>query len=217
VSLAAEEPNDPLGQFLLSLRTRGYRDTRLLAAIERAPRALFLPADQVRFAYQDLALPLPCGQQATAPSVVVEMIHRLAVEPSHQVLEVGTGTGWQTAILAGLCKAVVSVERFHTLADEAEARLDHFGVSNAVVAHGDGEGGLPAAAPFDRIVFNAAVAEISPIIAAQLADRGLMLAPVVTADGQFLTQHEWRDGRWKIARLGPSSFPPMMPGTAAFL
>jgi protein-L-isoaspartate(D-aspartate) O-methyltransferase len=85
------------------------------------------------------------------------------------------------------------------------------------VAHGDGEGGLPAAAPFDRIVFNAAVAEVSPLMAAQLAEGGFVLAPVQAADGQFLTRHEWQDGRWVTMRIGPSMFPQLMPGTAAVL
>jgi protein-L-isoaspartate(D-aspartate) O-methyltransferase len=217
VSSAAEEPNDPIGQFLLSLRARGYRDTRLLTAIERAPRAQFAPSEHATLAYQELALPISCGQQATAPSVVVDLVQRLAVEPSHQVLEIGTGTGWQTAIFANLCQAVVSVERFQTLADDAQARLDALGIANAVVAHGDGEGGLPAAAPFDRIVFNAAVAEVSPLMAAQLAEGGFVLAPVQAADGQFLTRHEWQDGRWVTMRIGPSMFPQLMPGTAAVL
>ena len=152
--------DNALATFLLMLRARGLRDVALLNAIERAPRERFLPLPYVGFAYQEIAVPLPCGQEVTAPLAVLDAILALRVRSESQVLEIGTGSGWQTAILAGVARAVVSVERFATLAEAADQRLAALGISNAVIAHGDGEGGLPAGAPFDRIIINLSLIHI---------------------------------------------------------
>jgi protein-L-isoaspartate(D-aspartate) O-methyltransferase len=216
---SAEEIDDrePLGGFLLTLRTRGHRDPALLTAIERAPRAAFLPLPYLGFAYQDIALPIGCGQEATAPFAVVEAVSRLEVRPEHSVLEIGGGSGWQTAILAGLARAVVSVERFRSLASEAERRIARLGLRNVVVTHGDGAEGLVEAAPFDRVIINAAVGSIPPAIAAQLAPGAAVVAPLIEAGGQSLMRLT-RDGRgWSMQRLGPSRHPPLALGAAAHL
>ncbi len=163
MSSAAEElrgeGDEALGQFLISLRARGNRSQRLLEAVERAPRADFLPPEHVGFAYRDMSLPLPCGQETGRPLAVVAAVAALEIEPDHDVLEIGAGSGWQTALIAGLCRAVASVERWRLLAEAADRRLQRLGFDNAVVAHGDGTDGLPDAAPFDRIIVNAAAVE----------------------------------------------------------
>ncbi len=209
--------HEALGGFLLMLRARGFRETALLTAIEHAPRNAFLPLPYVGFAYQDMAIPLDCGQEASSPIAIIEAVNALQVLPTHHVLEIGTGSGWQTAVLAGLCEAIVSVERFRTLAEDADRRMQKLGFTTAVVAHGDGEGGLPAAAPFDRIIINAAVDGISPIIQAQLAPDGMILAPVMGETGQRLTRFRERGGQLVASDLGPCRFAPLVPGAATLL
>ena len=216
-SLSGSGNHEALGYFILNMRARGFRDTALLNAIERAPRTDFLPPDYTEFAYNMLSLPLPCGQEAGSPLSLVEAVGFLQIEPHHHVLEIGTGSGWQTALLASLAKAVVSVERWKTLADAADARLQAAGYSNVVVAHGDGTGGLPAAAPFDRIIFNAAIEDLSPLIEAQLAPGGIVLAPVVNGGQQFLIRFEKQGDRLVQTPLGPANFAAIVPGTADYL
>jgi protein-L-isoaspartate(D-aspartate) O-methyltransferase len=209
--------HEALGAFLLMLRARGFRDSALLSAIERAPRDEFLPLPYMGFAWQDMAIPLDCGQEAPSPLSIIEAINALQVQPDHHVLEIGAGSGWQTAVLAGLCEAIVSVERYKTMADDADRKMQKLGITNAVIAHGDGEGGLPAAAPFQRIIINAAVDGISPIIAAQLADDGLLIAPVTGEQGQRLMRFRKRGEQFITTDLGACRFAPLMSGTASVL
>jgi protein-L-isoaspartate(D-aspartate) O-methyltransferase len=209
--------HEALGAFLLMLRARGFRDSALLNAIERAPRNEFLPLPYMGFAFQDIAIPLDCGQEAPSPLSIIETISGLQVQPNHHVLEIGTGSGWQTAVLAGLCEAIVSVERYRTLADAADHRMQKLAIANAVIAHGDGEGGLPAAAPFQRIIINAAVDGVSPIIAAQLADDGMIIAPLIGEQGQRLTRFRKRGDQFVTNDLGVCRFEPLKSGTASLL
>jgi protein-L-isoaspartate(D-aspartate) O-methyltransferase len=206
-----------LATFLLMLRAKGLRDAAMLNAVERAPRERFLPLPYVGFAYQEIAVPLPCGQEATAPLAVLDAILALRVKPDSQVLEIGTGSGWQTAILAGVAQAVASVERFASLAEAADQRLTALGIGNAVIAHGDGEGGLPAGAPFDRIIINAAVDTIPPILAAQLAEGGILVAAIREADEAYLTRFTKMDGELVAERLGRSRLPSLAAGIASVL
>ncbi len=209
--------HEALGSFLLMLRARGYRDMALLTALERAPRDAFVPLPYVGFAYQDMAIPLACGQEATPPLAVIETVNALQLNPSHHVLEIGTGSGWQTALIAGLCQAIVSVERFRTLAEEADQKLQRLGFTGAVVAHGDGQGGMPAGAPFDRIIINAAVDEISPLLLAQLAPGGQIIAPIDGENGQRLTRFRLQGDGVQASDLGPCRCGPLMSGAAVHL
>jgi protein-L-isoaspartate(D-aspartate) O-methyltransferase len=211
------DAQEALAGFILNLRARGIRNTTLLNAVERAPRTDFLPAEYADHAYHSMVLPLPCGQEAGCPFAIVETISALQIEPQHHVLEIGTGSGWQTALIGSLATAVASVERWQTLADSAEARLTAAGISNVVVAHGDGTAGLPSAGPFDRIIINAAIDELSPLLQAQLAEGGLVIAPLQGEDGQFLTRFEMRGDRLYAASLGPTSYAPLCEGSSLFL
>jgi protein-L-isoaspartate(D-aspartate) O-methyltransferase len=208
------DSDEALGQFLIGLRTRGFRASRLLEAVERAPRAEFVAAEHIGFAYRDMSLPLPSGQETGRPLAVVEAVAALLLERQHQVLEIGTGSGWQTALIAGLAGAAVSVERWATLAEAADERLVRLGFENAVVAHGDGAEGLPEAAPFDRIIFNVAVAEIPAAVAAQLAEGGLMLAPIVRDRRIMLTRFSRGAGGLVAEEIGPGDAPPLVEGIA---
>jgi protein-L-isoaspartate(D-aspartate) O-methyltransferase len=149
--LSASEAEER-AQFTLAMRTRGIDDLELLRALERAPRALFMPQRFADISGRDIALPIGCGQTSPAPSVLAIMIAALGLEPSDRVCEIGTGTGYCTALLAQLAKEVISLERFQTLALEASARLKAFGLNNASVRWGDGYDYHEAGERFDKVI-----------------------------------------------------------------
>ena len=173
-------------EFLLTLRRRGIMDPDVLRAMEEVPRAVFVGEGFAANAYADRALPIDCGQTLSQPFVVAYMSEHLDVAPEHRVLEIGTGSGYQAAILSRLAREVVSVERFRTLAESAKARLARLGYGNVDVVVGDGLAGVPERAPFDRILVTAAAERIPDALTAQLAEGGVMLLPLGPHDG---TQH----------------------------
>jgi protein-L-isoaspartate(D-aspartate) O-methyltransferase len=154
------------------------RDSRLLEAISAVPRAHFVPLDLAAQAYDDLPLPIPHGQVTTQPSLVAQMIAALELAPSDRVLEIGTGFGWQTALIAQLAAEVWSVERWEDIARTARANLERHGVENATVVVGDGSGGLPEHAPYDAILVAAAYPEVPAPLGDQLAQGGRLVQPI---------------------------------------
>jgi protein-L-isoaspartate(D-aspartate) O-methyltransferase len=138
--------------FLLTLRSSGFRDLDLLRALEIFSRDMFVAAEYSQFAYRNLALPLKCGQVLPEPLLIAKMIEALALERHHRVLEIGTGSGFTTSILAQLAQKIVSIERFKTLASEARARLELLGIKNAEVIHGDGLALTEDSQRYDRII-----------------------------------------------------------------
>jgi protein-L-isoaspartate(D-aspartate) O-methyltransferase len=156
----------------------GIRDARVLGAFRLLPRAEFVPDGQRSRAYQDVPLPIPHGQVTTQPSLIAKMLEALALRGPERVLEVGTGLGFQTALLSKLAREVWSVERWPDLAASAEASLRRCGVDNVRVAVGDGTSGLPRAAPFDAIVVSAAFVRVPCPLPDQLARDGRLVAPV---------------------------------------
>ena len=173
-------------EFQLALRRRGIGDKAVLRAMDEVPREHFVAAELVDCAYADQALPIACGQTISQPYVVAYMTEQLEVEPQHHVLEVGTGSGYQAAVLSRLARDVVSVERYRTLADTARERLKTLGFTNVTILAGDGFAGVPAQAPFDRIIVTAAADEVPEALVAQLAEGGKMMLPLGPRDG---TQH----------------------------
>jgi protein-L-isoaspartate(D-aspartate) O-methyltransferase len=159
-------------------RLFGVRDPRVLAAIRDTPRAGFVPPGLAARAYDDSPLPIGQGQVTTQPSLVAAMVEALAPAGHETVLEIGTGLGWQTALLSRLAASVWSVERFADLAEAARANLARHGVENATVVVGDGSGGLPNAAPFDAILVAAAFSHVPEPLAAQLAPGGRLVQPI---------------------------------------
>jgi protein-L-isoaspartate(D-aspartate) O-methyltransferase len=149
--LSASEAEER-AQFTLAMRTRGIDDLELLRALERAPRALFMPQRFADISGRDIALPIGCGQTSPAPSVLAVMIAALRLEPLDRVCEIGTGTGYCTALLAQLAKEIVSLERFQALALEASARLKAFGVANVSVLWGDGYDYYKTGERFDKVI-----------------------------------------------------------------
>jgi protein-L-isoaspartate(D-aspartate) O-methyltransferase len=159
-------------------RAAGVTDTRVLEAFGAVPRAGFVPPGLVGRAYADAPLRIPHGQVTTQPSLVAQMLAALALVESDRVLEVGTGFGWQTALLARLAGQVWSIERWEDIASTARAALERNGVENATVVVGDGSAGLPAHAPYDAILVAAAFPQVPAPLIAQLADGGRLVQPI---------------------------------------
>ncbi len=156
----------------------GVRDPRLLDALGEVPRAGFVPPEVVEQAYLDRPLPIPHGQVTTQPSLSAKMIEALGLTGSERVLEVGTGYGFQTALLARLSNFVWSIERWHDVAETAKENLARHGVENARVIAGDGTEGLPEHAPYDAILVSAAFTSVPPPLAEQLAAGGRLVQPI---------------------------------------
>jgi protein-L-isoaspartate(D-aspartate) O-methyltransferase len=165
-------------QFLLGLRRRGISDPAVLRAMDEVPREHFVENAFVDSAYADQALPIACGQTISQPYVVAYMTEQLGVQGGHRVLEVGTGSGYQAAVLSRLAREVVSVERYRTLADIARKRLAALGYDNVDVLVEDGLAGVPDRGPYDRIIVTAAAETVPDALLADLADGGVVVLPL---------------------------------------
>ena len=165
-------------QLLMTLRRYGIADRRVLEAMERTPREVFVDAPFEVSAYDNTALPIACGQTISQPYVVAYVTEQLRLEPSMRVLELGTGSGYQAAVLAPLCRRVYTIERHRPLLRQAEARFKALKLHNVVTRHADGLSGWREQAPFDRILLSAAVGEVPSILIEQLKPGGALVAPV---------------------------------------
>ena len=165
-------------EFMLTLRRRGISDQAVLRAMDEVPREHFVEPDHLESAYGDHALPIACGQTISQPYVVAYMTEQLAVKPEHRVLEVGTGSGYQAAVLSRIARDVVSIERYRTLAEAARSRLATLGYNNVDVVIGDGLLGVPERAPYDRIIVTAAAEDVPQALIDQLNEKGLLLLPL---------------------------------------
>lgn len=202
-------------ELIMALRNAGIRDTRVLSAIERVPRAFFVDEAQKPNAYKDRALPIACGQTISQPYIVAYMTEQLQLDEMHKVLEVGTGSGYQTAVLAQLCRRVYTIERYRTLLRLAEARFETLGLTNITAMAGDGGRGWGAQAPFDRIIVTAAATERPIVLINQLVHGGLLIAPVEAgSSGQFLVRYTKTQTAFTEERLLPVRFVPLLPGIA---
>jgi protein-L-isoaspartate(D-aspartate) O-methyltransferase len=203
---------------VLKLRGIGISDRAVLKAIETVPRALFVPEALRHHAYSDHALPIDCGQMISAPSVVALMTSALDVCDRHAVLEVGTGTGYQTAVLARLARRVTTIERFRTLSKAAEARFQALGIRNVSTIVGDGLLGWRRQAPFDRVLVGAACAEPPVKLIMQLSESGILIAPIGTGEGvQRLTLFQRIGAEIDTRDLGAVRFSPIVAGAARSL
>jgi protein-L-isoaspartate(D-aspartate) O-methyltransferase len=209
------QQDDDRMEFLLTLRRRGIADQAVLRAMDEVPREHFVETTFARRAYADQALPIACGQTISQPYVVAYMTEQLGVRSHHRVLEVGTGSGYQAAVLSRLAPEVVSIERYRTLADQARERLRSLGCDNVEVVTGDGFAGVPSRAPYDRIIITAAAETVPQTLLDQLADNGIMILPLGSQDGSQhiikLTKSETGTLR---ENLIPVRFVPMLPGQA---
>lgn len=165
-------------QFVFHLRRAGVTDTHTLKAMEAIPREVFVGNTFSGRAFEDTALPIDCGQTISSPSVVALMTQALDVKPRAKVLEIGTGSGYQAAVLSCLARRVYSVERHKPLAKTAKRTLSALNITNVTVLTADGTKGLPGQAPFDRIIVTAAAEDIPPVLLDQLAPDGVLVMPV---------------------------------------
>jgi protein-L-isoaspartate(D-aspartate) O-methyltransferase len=202
-------------EFMLTLRQRGISDKAVLRAMDTVPREHFVEARFADSAYADQAMPIACGQTISQPYVVAYMTEQLQVRSNHRVLEIGTGSGYQAAVLSRLAREVVTLERYRALANSARTRLKTLNYDNVEVLLGDGLGGEPLRAPYDRIMVTAAAESIPPALTAQLADDGIMILPLgphggtqellkLTKTGQGLSRES----------LIPVRFVPLLAGQA---
>jgi protein-L-isoaspartate(D-aspartate) O-methyltransferase len=202
-------------QFLLALRKRGIREPAVLRAMDEVPREHFVDRPFVDDAYADQALPIACGQTISQPYVVAYMTEQLDVHPHHRVLEIGTGSGYQAAVLSRLAREVVSVERYRTLAESASARLTALGYENVEVQVADGFAGVPEGAPYDRIIITAAAEAIPETLIGQLADGGVMVLPLGPHAGpQQLVKLTKKETGIEQEELIGVRFVPLLPGKA---
>ncbi|MDP6786752.1 MAG: protein-L-isoaspartate(D-aspartate) O-methyltransferase [Rhodospirillales bacterium] len=170
-------------RLVLGLRKGGITDTRVLAAMEQVPREVFVPETFRDRAYDATALPIGHHQTVSEPLVVARMTQALEVGERHKVLEIGTGSGYQSMVLARLCRRLYTIERHPELLRDAEARFAHLRLTNITSQVGDGTLGWPGQAPFDRIMVTAAAAAVPETLVGQLTVGGVMVVPVGAPDG----------------------------------
>jgi len=194
------------------LRYRGIEDARVLAAMAKVPRERFIARRQRRQAYSDRALPIDCGQTISQPYIVALMTEALRLSGDEVVLEVGTGSGYQTAVLAEVAREVVTIERIEVLACSAAEALAELGYRNVRFETGDGTAGLADAAPFDRIIVTAAAPRCPPSLFEQLAEDGILVIPLGGRDCQQLQAIRKVDGRAMAIDLSACRFVPLIGG-----
>jgi len=200
-------------QFLFALRSKGVTDNRVLTAMEKIDRGDFVQGLFADRAYEDMPLPIACGQTISQPSVVGLMTQALNVQPRDKVLEVGTGSGYQAAILSLLARRVYTIERHRRLVHESRALFDKLDLTNITAITDDGSYGLPEQAPFDRIIITAAAEDPPGPLLAQLRVGGIMVVPVGQSDAvQSLIKVTRTDGGYDYDELRPVRFVPLLEG-----
>ena len=215
VSEETPSSEEQMARLILALRSQGVTDAKVLSAIETTPRELFTPDLFKERAWEDSALPIACGQTISQPFIVGLMTQALSIEPRARVLEIGTGSGYQTTVLAKLARLVYTVERYRTLMREAEERFRTLGLTNTITKFGDGGEGWPEQAPFDRIMVTAAAPEEPKKLLAQLKPNGILVAPIGKGPVQSLRRYTG-DGKggFKVELLCDVRFVPLLDGVA---
>ena len=202
-----------LMQFLFALRSKGVTDARVLTAMEKVDRAAFIRGLFAERAYEDMPLPIPCGQTISQPSIVGLMTQSLKAGPRDTVLEVGTGSGYQAAVLSHVARRVYTVDRHKRLVKEAREVFDALGLTNITAFTADGSHGLPDQAPFDRILVTAAAEDPPGPLLAQLKVGGVMVLPVGQSDAVQSLIRVTRDERgFEYDELRPVRFVPLIEG-----
>jgi protein-L-isoaspartate(D-aspartate) O-methyltransferase len=204
-----------LARLVLALRSQGVTDPAVLAAIERTPRDLFTPQLFKDRSWEDSALPIACGQTISQPFIVGLMTQALTLEPRARVLEIGTGSGYQTTVLSRLARLVYTIERYKTLKREAEARFETLGLTNVITKFGDGGLGWAEQAPFDRILVTAAAPSEPKTLLSQLKPSGVLVAPIGKGSVQQLTRYAGDGaGGFPAEILCEVRFVPLLDGVA---
>ncbi|MES2896906.1 MAG: protein-L-isoaspartate(D-aspartate) O-methyltransferase [Pseudomonadota bacterium] len=204
-----------MARLIMSLRSQGVSEPAVLNAIESTPREMFTPDLFKERAFEDSALPIACGQTISQPYIVGLMTQALGVEKRDRVLEIGTGSGYQTTVLSKLARLVYTVERYRTLMAEAESRFKHLGLTNVITRFGDGGQGWPEQAPFDRILVTAAAPDEPKALLSQLKPTGVLVAPIGKGPVQSLRRYTG-DGKggFTVESLTDVRFVPLLDGVA---
>ena len=210
-------PDPRMIQLVMSLRGGGVTDAKVMGALERTPRHLFVPDRFGDQAYDDRALPIDCGQTISQPLIVALMTQALKLDDRCKVLEIGTGSGYQAAVLARLARRVYTVERYRTLSREAEARFEALRLTNIVTRIGDGTQGWPEQAPFDRIILTASAPQRPDAILEQLKEGGIAVAPVDRDIKQVLVRYVREGDNIVETDLMDVRFVPLVKGEARAL
>ena len=209
------EKDTRIARLVLALRTQGVTDPAVLAAMERTPRDLFTPELFKERSWEDSALPIACGQTISQPFIVGLMTQALTLEPRARVLEIGTGSGYQTAVLSRLARLVYTIERYRTLKKEAEARFETLGLTNVITKFGAGGQGWPEQAPFDRILVTAAAPSEPKLLLRQLKPAGVLVAPIGKGPVQRLMRYAGDGaGGFPAEVLCEVRFVPLLEGVA---
>ena len=210
-----DTPETRHARLILALRSQGVTDNKVLHAIEKTPREMFTPDLFKERAWEDSALPIACGQTISQPFIVGLMTQALKVEKRDRVLEIGTGSGYQTAILSKLARLVYTIERYRTLMKDAEGRFRQLGLTNVITRFGDGGEGWPEQAPFDRILVTAAAPDEPKKLLAQLKPNGVLVAPIGKGPVQSLRRYSG-DGKggFSVEALCDVRFVPLLDGVA---
>ena len=210
----SQEPPEKM-MFQLALRRRGISDQTVLRTMEEVPREVFVAAGDREHAYRDSALGIACGQTISQPFVVAYMTEQLQLRKEHKVLEIGTGSGYQAAVLSRLCAHVLTIERYRTLADTARDRLEALDYFNIEVMLGDGFDIPPGAGDFDRIIVTAAMEQIPEKLLERLLPGGILIAPIGPHHGtQTLVRMTRKDSGFERKELVDVRFVPALPGIA---
>lgn len=210
------DPRFQAARLVLQLRQAGVTDHNVTEALETTPRDQFTPRPFEADAWENVELPIDCGQSMTRPVTVGVMVQALGAQKGHSVLEIGCGTGYVAAVLSRLARRVYSMDRYRTLVDKARVLLERLHLAAQIeVRHGDGLAGWPEAAPFDRILLMGAVAELPPELGRQLAPGGVVVMPVERAGRVVVVRLvKQPDGAFAETVVAPASFAPLEPGIA---
>lgn len=202
-------------RLVLGLRQAGVTDQRILEALEKTPREPFVPRAFADSAWENVELPIDCGQTLTRPVMVGVMIQALGPQREHTVLEIGSGSGYVSAVLSRLARRVYSIDRYRTLIERARMALDNVGATRVELRMADGLLGWPEAAPFDRVLLTGSVAQLPMALANQVAYGGVLVAPVDRGGEQWVIRMERRpDGTFAESVVSRSAFTPLQPGVA---
>ncbi|THF54021.1 protein-L-isoaspartate(D-aspartate) O-methyltransferase [Allorhizobium terrae] len=203
---------------VLRLRSEGISDINLLTAVEQTPRSRFVAHHLAEHAYSSRTIPIECGSFLEGADLAVRLLHRLRIGAGQRVLEIGTGSGFMTAVLGRIVERVISVERYKTLVDEAQTRLDQFSIRNVILRQGDGSNGLPGEGTFDRIIATAAFPAIPKSFTEQLVHNGILMCPVMIDDDRCIMVRLTRTGsRFEREDLFEVPYLPLTPHIAAYL
>ena len=200
---------------IMQLRSQSITDKSILSAVEKVPREKFVPESLRQHAYENASLPIAANQTISQPYVVARMTQELALKQSDRVLEIGTGSGYQTAILSFLARRIYTVERIRPLLVSAENQLKALKISNVLFRHADGHLGWPEAAPFEKIIVTCQIKNIPETLKAQLKDGGILVAPVGEAGKEILLKVTRNGDQFKMEELMAVRFVPMVAGTAS--